>query len=247
MTRIVVNRNKDDLHVEDKLNRLRLRRFLQQRQANLSLSDRDLSHAAGHGKDWASNIWRRDSWRCATMQHIARLLGYELTFNVAIEADVAPPAGATNYEIYQNNPDLSKRDEATRIDLALLGARCREAIGITPYQLGRRLNMDGSKVVTWESGDTPYYMLVTAQRYFRALGGTLIFVLVAEDGTTVTPPATDADNLITAHWQPAVSLEQVNIVESDDRTLVWNSAQPSNVVSFTAQAWKLWLEAARYE
>lgn len=239
MTRIIVNRNRDDIDVSDRINRIRLRRLLQQVQDVKGYSDDQLSTLAGYKEKWLSSLWARKSWRLATVQHVARTLGYRLVFNVAIDlSDVGLTVEDLAVEDLQSlYTDPAKQDEAARIELTALGARIREAVGLTPPQLGKRLNMEGHKISIFESGEKPYYLLVTAQRYFRALGGELQFSLVDDEGNVLRPTADeDSEAIVAKTWKGTGEQVRVNIFAG--HVFLWNSLTPSNVVSFPVPVWR---------
>lgn len=235
MTYTHINRNTDDLHLGDKLVRLRLRDWMRAQQREQGINDRLLAARVGHNSSWSHGILSTTSWRMATVQKMVRALRFGLTFNVdTAGVKLPPPEGALLSDIYANNPDPDKREEAGRIDLCGLGRRYREALGLSPAQLGHRLGQEGKSVIAFETGDKPYYLLVTAQRYFRALGGMLVPVLTTIDGEPMALPE--------GEWVSEL-LDTVAVTETRDRVLVWNTAKPEAVVSFSAMAWTRWMAA----
>lgn len=247
MTRVIVNRNRDDIDVRDRINRIRLRRLLQHVQDMKGYSDEEVSTMAGYGEKWLSSLWARKSWRLASVQHVARTLGYRLGFHVDIELPVGADLTVDDIQsLYVEPADI---DSAARIELSALGARVREALGVTPVELGKRLHMEGNKIVTWESGEKPYYLLVTAQRYFRALGGELQFHLVDNDGNKLHPEADEeSETIINNTWKGTG--EEVRLNAFAGHVFLWNSITPSNVVSFPVHVWQRFVaqlsaEAAR--
>lgn len=230
-----INRNLDDLHIDDRLNRLRLRDWMAAEQERQNIGHRELAARMGHQTGWAYGIITGGGmWRAASIQRIVRALGFALHFNVDTKGvQVAPRTDPSISEICAGL-GVDKREEAARMDLGDLGRRYREACRLTPAMLGRRLNQEGESVRTFESGDKPYYLVVTAQRYFRALGGELKFSIERLDGSGECFEAPDG------RWSRADGSE-VNIVELEDRTLVWNTKSPETVVSFPQEAWKAWM------
>lgn len=229
-----INRNLDDLHVDDYLNRMRLRDWFEEERDRQGIGNKELATRLNHNTGWAYGIITGGGmWRAASMQRMARALGYTLHFNVdTFGVTPALKDQPSLSDLYAGNPDPEKREEAARMDLGNLGQRLREAKKISSAVLGRMLNQEGESVRAFESGDKPYYLIVTAQRFFRALGGELKFALEAADGTTFEAPV--------GRW-PSNNGSEVNIVEMEDRTLVWNTKSPETVVSFPRSAWKEWI------
>jgi transcriptional regulator with XRE-family HTH domain len=239
MTATQINRNVDDLHPEDNLNRLRLRDWMLEEQKRQNLNDKEIAARVGHHSSWTHKVLSTTTWRVATVQKMLRALGYTLTFNLKIDNIVVPPSATVPLtEIYANNPDVEQREEAARRDLCDYGRRYREALGLNHQQLGKRLRCEGATVLTWETGDQPFYLLVTAQRFFRALGGELKLVItkMEDNGTQRIFEAPEG------RW-PSTIDDLINIVQLPDRTLIWNSNKAETVVSFPADAWKAWLKA----
>lgn len=233
-TKKKINRNLDDLHPDDYLNRQRLRDWMEEERDRQGVTNRELSARLGHNAGWAYGIIRGDGmWRVASMQRLVRALGYTLHFNVTASNIIIPPREDLSVSEICAGLDAEKREEAARMDLGDLGRRYREARKISSAVLGRMLNQEGESVRAFESGDKPYYLCVTAQRFFRALGGELKFTIEAADGTLFEAPE--------GRWLSTDGSE-VNIVEMEDRTLVWNTKSPETVVSFPSHAWKEWIK-----
>lgn len=238
MTATQINRNINDLHPEDQLNRLRLRDWMIEEQKRQGVSDKELSARVGHLSSWAHCVMKSSMWRAATLQKMVRALGYRLTFNVKVDGVAVPAAEITLADAYANNPNIDRYEEAVRRDLCDLGRRYREASKVTALDLGRRLNSEAKTVLAFESGDSPFYLLVTAQRFFRALGGELVPVMVKEEesGQQRVFPAPEG------RWPSAIS-GLVNVIELPTQTMIWNTNAPEIVVAFPAAAWKAWLKA----
>lgn len=237
-----IDRNLGDLHLNDRLNRLRLRDWMREEQKRQGVHDKALSERVGHNSSWSLGILRSDTWRAATLQKIVRALGYRLTFNVDIDIVPVPATSPSMMSVYANHANPERREEADRIDLCTLGARLREARGMDATEVGRIVNQTGSQVRSFESGDKPYYMLVTAQRYFRAIGGELKLVLAAQlgsDGGYDVPFEAPE-----GRW-PDTADTTVRVAEGDGRVLMWNAHTPGNVVSFPETAFRMWLEQQR--
>lgn len=232
-----INRNLDDLHPDDRLNRLRLRDWMQEEMRVQGVGNRELAARVRKAAGWSYGITTGLNWRAASLQELVRALGYTLHLEPRVAHVIVPPRTSVALsEVYAGHRDPSQRDEAARRDLGDYARRLREVQNLTSAMLAKRLNSGGDVVRIFEEGDRPYFLLVTAQRHFRALGAELSLVLEGEDGVRFEPPV--------GRWDGAGVCE-VNIIELEDRTLVWNSRQPETVVSFPADVWKLWLEAVR--
>ena len=238
MTATRINRNVSDLHPEDQLIRFRFQDWLVAEQERQNIADKELAAKVGHHSSWAHGVMSSTSWRVATMQRMAYALGYQLAFNVKADNVVIPPAEIKLADAYAGNPKVERHEEAIRRDLCDLGRRYREAMNMTPAMLGHRLRAEGKTVTSFETGDKPYYLLVTAQRFFRALGGELRLVLVKQEpnGQQRVFEAPEG------RW-PSATQDVVNIVQLPQHTMIWNSNAPETVVSFPAAAWKAWLKA----
>lgn len=238
MTGARINRNIGDLDHEDLLNRLRLQDWLAAEQVRQGLSDKALAAKLGHQSSWTHGVTGSSSWRVATLQRIVHALGYRLTFNVKADNVVIPPAKIILADAYVGNPKVERYEEAVRRDLCDLGRRYREALGLAPSVVGHRLNTEGKTVTAFESGEQPYYLLVTAQRFFRALGGELRLVIVKQEDNgqqrVFEAPV--------GRWPSSVH-NIVNVLQLPNQTLIFNSNAPEIVVSFPADAWKAWLKA----
>lgn len=231
-----INRNTEDLHVNDRLNRMRLLDWMVAERDRQGINDRILAGRVGHNSTWAHGILTSDQWRVATLQKMVRALGYRLTFNVAIDVAPALSTTPTMADIYASSPLVERREEADRVDLCTLGGRLREALGWPPHALGNLIGQEGKQVITFESGDKSLYLLVSAQRYFRALGGELRMVIVPETGDPFEAPV--------GRWVP-VEDTAVRVSEVDGRVFVWNAGTAGIVASFSAAEWLMWMETQR--
>lgn len=238
MTAMQITRNMDDLHLADKMNREWLRTWMAAEQKRQALPDKMISERVGHQGSWASGLTSGTMWRASSVQKFIRGVGRELVFKVDIgwEPQPLPEGTVTLSEVYQNHPDMEQREEAARRDLCQLGARLREAAGLTTIELGKKLNIDPSSVRAFESGDKPFYLLVTAQRYFRGLGGELNFVIKDPTGQAISY-VSPGDKAV------AAALKEVNVSTTGGRVMIWNKENPSVAVSFSAEGWKTWLKA----
>lgn len=237
-----INTNQDDLHPDDQAARVWLRDFLVSQRDERRLLNKDIAARVGHSDGWAYTIFATTTWKLETIQLMARAMGYRLGFVTEWEGAQVTPQGIPvraeaweqAYSRYIKSPNPQRRDEAERVDLCDFGRRVREAQGLTANQLGYRLNMAGARVRDWETGERPGYMLVTAQRYFRALGGALLPQLHDPAGIGGPPLC-----FIPPKRKPVTGI--VRIQEFDDRTLVWNTEEPATVVSFPADEWRAWI------
>lgn len=229
-----IDRNTSDLHVNDKLIRLRMHDWLVAERDRQGLGNRELSQRVGHHTSWAHCFLKSTMWRTATLQKIVRGLGYTLTFEVDTfgQLVIPPPNGPQLRDVYASHPDMEQREEAARVDLGDIGRRYRVGLGWTQGKLARLLNQETKTVEAFESGATPQFLLVTAQRFFRALGGELKLVLVPADGDPFEPPS--------EFWD-ATAMAEVQVAEFDGRVLVWNANAPHVTTSFPVDAWRGWL------
>lgn len=181
--------NNEDLHPEDTLIRVALREVMLGIFSASDLPERVISERAGHGSGWARSALTKESWKLATMMALARSLSYTMTFNVVPPRGVTPEpedaAFAATMDMFARKPH--RADEAARLRLRDLGRRIRVASGLSVTDMGRLLNMKAPRVSDWEDGDADDCLLLTAQRYFRGLGGKLVPVLVAPSGDIVFP------------------------------------------------------------
>lgn len=233
---VKINRNVDDLHTDDRLNRLRVRDWMVAERDRQGINDRILAGRVGHNSTWARGVLTTDTWRVATLQKIMRALGYKVTFNVDIDIVPALSTEPTMAEVYASSANVERQEEAMRVDLCTLGARLRTARGWSAGAVGSLIGQDAGQVATFESGDKPFYLLVSAQRYFRALGGELKIVVV--------PPTGDPFEAPVGRWLPSEQTT-VRVVEADGRVFVWNSGTAGMVSSFDAAEWRVWLETQR--
>lgn len=246
MKATAINTNLDDLHPDDRAARVWISNNLLAARVRQGLLNRDVAARVGRTDGWAHKFFATLNWRLETAQTMARALGYRLTFTVVwpdgqLTAHVAARSEAWEaaWSRFTRSPNPERREEAERVDLCDFARRVREAQGLGATALGHRLNMSGFSVKAWESGERPGYLLVTAQRFFRALGGQLVPVLGSDeipDGLIVGP-------MTFASPDPATG-GRVMIVENSDRTLVWNTDEPATVVSFPAATWNAWIQEA---
>lgn len=233
---VKIDRNMTDLHPDDRLNRRRLQDWMREERDRQGLTDKTVSERVGHNSNWCHDVLKSDTWRVSTLQKMMRALGFRLMFNVDIDIVPVPSEAPSMMSVYENHPNPERREEALRIDLGSLAGRLREARGVEPAFLGRALGQNGSQVRTFEAGDKPGFLLLTAQRHFRALGGELKLLLVGEDGVPFEAPE--------GRW-PKGSEMTVRVAEGEGRVLLWNANVPGNVVSFPEAAWRMWLETLR--
>lgn len=238
--RIVFHRNWADLHPDDGETRAELRKWMRNEMTRQGLGELAMSLKAGHRRGWARSVFEATSWRLATVQHFCATLGYELEFHAAWQygegmAD-EPPELLAALEIYR--PGSPGRASLQRQRLADYGRRLREAKGISVPELASRLSMTPTHLRDWEECDRDDYLVLTAQRYFRALGNPLRLILCHESGSRVylgprrppPPPAT-------------VSGPVVQITEEEDSVWVRHRDSPFPAVRFTRDEWHEWLNS----
>lgn len=239
--------NNDDIHLDDHIARIRLKAFFQAEQKRNMEYDRDVAKRVGRGNNWVHSTWRQEQWLLETMQLMARAFNYELTFRPEMAHDVwlrMDKVGMWHLsELYATNPDTSQRDEAARIDLCRIAGKIREAQGIEPVDFAKRIGTDTSKLLDWEDGNRPHYTMTFVQRHFRFLGAPLKFFLSGTlDGAvgSFELPVCKEEGPAAAAW---LMRNEVNVVESNDEVMIFNSMRPQEVVRFPLAAWQGWIRA----
>lgn len=183
MGRTVIHTNHDDLHVADSNHReqlrITLRKLAKAKGGNLVA----FSKAAGHQHGWASHALNRTTWRMASLQEVIRACGLTPHFKINYVGQLPEPSEATlsTRETYEGSPKLAtpaNLDALSRLELIDVGRQLREQLGLEPHEVARRLTMAASKLIEWETSERDYYMMVTVQRYFRALGTPLEVQLI---------------------------------------------------------------------
>lgn len=238
-TRRVVNNTWIDLHPDDLANRVALRDYLYASSVGQGLSEPELSKAAGYQTGWAKGVWSQSSWRLSTVQLLVRTLGYQLDLDVStVGVRLAPqdPAIAGLRSMFRAG--TRDGDEVDRRWLADLGRRLRVGLGVERAELGHALKMSGTRVRDWEEGDGPDYLLLTAQRYFRALGRPLYPLLRLHSGTLVVPIGMRMGG---SQGLSGAGANDVQVEEGPVVTRLWNRAYPSTMVEFPTAVWKQWL------
>lgn len=239
-TRSVYHRTWSDLHPDDGEARLELREWTRQTSQAQGHTERGLSEAAGYQRGWARAIWSASSWRLATMQWLCSSLGYDMEFNAAWQYGEGMAAEPPELRLMldMHEPGTSRWHAAQRMWLADYGRRLREAKGIPVPELALRLSMTPTHLREWEAGDKDDYLLLTAQRYFRALGNPLRLILRDREGLRVylgprnPPPAAAATSA------GAVGIEEVGAL-----VRVYRRDDPDKVVLFTRDEWQQWLNS----
>lgn len=230
MQRSPMSMNLIDLHPDDLAARTWLRDHLLAERDRRGIVNRQIAAAVGHKDGWAYNIFATVSWKLETIQMMCRAMGYELRLELCgmTIAGTREPEWEAAYNRYMASDNPLRREEATRVDLGDMVRRVREASGLSRIDLGKLLNQEAKSVRDFEHGERPGYMLVSLQRYFRAMNMKLRPVLYTDD---------KLDFAARFEW-PGVAdeLERAMVHETGGRILVWNTANPAAVVSFSAAA-----------
>lgn len=249
--RTVFEINMDDLHIDDLIARIRIKSFFKAEQKRRLEYDRDVAKRVERGPNWVHSTWRNEHWQLSTMQLMARAFDYELGFEPMIPHGLwlkIDKAGLWQLsEVYASNPDADQRAEAARMDLCVYAGKIREALGIGATEFAKKLGTDTSKLIDWEKGNRPHYVLTAAQRHFRQLGAPLRFFLtgnVAIDGKKIAfdfPPCKE-ENSAAAGW---LTRNTVHVEEGEDETVIFNALRPTEVVRFPAAVWREWIANGR--
>lgn len=240
MKRSVHNYTWADLHPDDGDARVELRRFLRTAAGRQGYTEATLSIAAGRRPGWAKSVWATSSWRLATIQHLSSVLGYQMGFHAAGRYGEGMELEPIRFQVLRKAYAKGSADAHTvqRMWLADYGRRLREARDVSPHVLAARLSMTPARLLDWEECDKDDYMLLTAQRYFRALGNPLRLMLSHEDGSATH---------IRTPYDPTLATDgsagAVNIREKADGTYVWHRDDPEHVIRFTPGEWRQWLDS----
>lgn len=156
-----------DLHPDDRAARLALRdELIKARQAQ-HLTQADVARRLGVRENTIGALELGESWRMSRIQRLAWAARRRIVFRVADldgafteGIDLFRPADAEKADVW---------DQAALID-DMVSARI--AARVTQIELGRRLGIAGKVVSTIERHKSGL-LLITPQRYLRALGGRL--------------------------------------------------------------------------
>ncbi len=162
-----------DLHPDDTVARDQLAGRLRRIREGRRISQRGLADMLDIDHTNASGLELRRTWKIRTVQRWARVLGYRLDLGIT-GGVVVPDDGDALAAVYAAQQPTTE-DAEDLLDLrALINdvRRIRIASGITLAEMGRRLGC-GPSSVSHREADPDGAMLVSAQRYVRALGGAL--------------------------------------------------------------------------
>lgn len=164
-------RTPPDLHPDDPEIRLSLRDMLVDTRRAHGMSQRDLGLRLGKAATTITLMEANPMWRISTVQHWAAALGQRLV----LHPDCLPP----DEEVYLLRP--ADPESALAFDRRMFVLALRDArrwMGITQRRLGERLGISENGVAEIEKGHD--VLLVTAQRYCRAVGASLLVELEEE-------------------------------------------------------------------
>lgn len=247
MRRTVFDINTEDAHVDDLIQRVRIKSFFRAEQKRRLDYDGDVGARVGRGRNWYGSALRNEQWLMGTIQLMARAFDFEL----GVEPLMSPSEWLKIDKsslwqlsaIYAGNPKFEERDEALRRDLCDLAGKIREAQGIPASVFAKRVNTDASKLVDWEEGNRPHYTMTTVQRHFRILGAPLRFNLknaFSIDGKVVAvefPECREELPLATA-W---LMRNSVTLLEQDQEIIISNGLRPEETVRFPLTVWQKWV------
>lgn len=245
--------NTDDLHVDDLIVRTRIKSFFRNEQKRRLEYDKDVAKRVDRGSNWLHSTWRNEHWLLETIQLVARAFDYTLGVEPMMDhgawLNLDKEGMWRLSDLYANHPSAVQREEALRMDLCNLAGKIREARGIAPVDFAQKLGTDTSKLLDWEEGNRPHYTMTSVQRHFRMLGAPLRFYLTGDlvasvDGADAKlgfefPPCKE-EGPVAAAW---LMRNEVNIVETGDEVMIFNSLRPDEVVRFPAAAWRDWVSA----
>lgn len=158
-----------DLHPDDRAARLELRDMLiQRRQQEYGFTLQQLADQVGTHRATVRAMEAGESWQVATLQRWTRALDWRLTLRPeGLGDDGADPLAALR------PGDPVRADAWDRGVLAEVLIDARTALGVTQAALAVRLGITSQAVSFLERAAGEGLMLATAQRYCRALTGSL--------------------------------------------------------------------------
>lgn len=236
----------EDLSVDDLVLRHRMAAFFRAEFDRRKEREEDVSRRVGRGQNWFFSTLKNDQWRVSTVQRVARAFGHELLFEVVFPARIKDRFPVESLwpesRAFAHHSDPHFRDDIRISDLLRLGARVREALGLSTAQLAQRLSVAGSKLTAWERADQTQVLLPLVQRYFRAMDAPLVIGLdvPAIDGEDDEPifmpfPVTRTERPVAAAW-----LKRNELIVEDDGSgdiLLWNALRPNERVRVPRSVW----------
>lgn len=188
--------NMADIDVADAAIRLGLGAAMERLRAESGMTGSALSIACGHRNNWFNGLYRTSNWRLGTLQKVFRILGYRLRWVVRgavipVPLDEADAA----YGDLVMSMGIDFLEEAERIELQDALRRYREGAGVSRSEFAARVMTAPSNMKSWEEGEEPQFLVLTAQRFFRALGCELRFLLEDSSGVVREIPAVHIDTV----------------------------------------------------
>lgn len=167
-----MTRTPTDLHPDDLAARDRLAVQLRALRVDAGLTQKQLGERLGVTKDNVSMAELAREWRVASVQQRARALGYRLT--LTIEGLTVPDDGDLLAAVYaaQRPTDPAAADRLLLRTVVNDLARIRRHRMAAEF-MGRLMRRSESSVFLFER-QPDGVLLVTAQRFTRALGGVLV-------------------------------------------------------------------------
>ncbi|MCZ7434790.1 helix-turn-helix transcriptional regulator [Micromonospora sp. WMMC241] len=173
----------DDLHPDDHTARINLRNMLVERRVDLGYSQAALAQHIGASQGWVANIETGTNWHIAVLQRLAR----GINARIVLYPDGVPGGPYDNPAAGLFRPtDPTDADRWDQQNLLADLATAREATGLTRRQVGERLGCSGSAVGNYERTRTGL-VLISPQRYCRAIGGRLAVELEHLDAAVAVP------------------------------------------------------------
>lgn len=163
-----------DLHPDDLASRIALRDLLIERRHEVGLSQSRLARRIGLSQSAVGKAETGTNWHLLVLQRIAR----SIDARIVLYPDNLPGVG----KVHDDTTAVFRPTDPQRADLwdqANLLANlvaARQALGLTQAQMGERLGSSESAVGNYERTKTGL-MLISPQRYCRALGGELAMEL----------------------------------------------------------------------
>lgn len=190
--------NMADMDVADSAIRLGLGEAMERLRAEGGITRAALSIACGHRNNWFNGLYRTSNWRLGTLQKVFRILGYRLRW-VVRGAVVPVPADEPDaaFQDLMMAMGIDFLEEAERVELQDLLRRYREGAGVSRSEFSARVMTAPSNLKSWEEGEEPQFLVLTAQRFFRALGCELRFLLEDSGGVVREIPAVHVDSVPT--------------------------------------------------
>lgn len=170
-----------DLHPDDLTARLNLRDMLIEQRVEQGLSQAALARHIGLSQSAIAKAETGTNWHIAVLQRIAR----GLNVRILLYPDDIPggPYNDPTADLFRPT-DPHRADQWDQTNLLANLVAARQACGLTQRQVGEILGSSESAVGNYERTKTGL-MLISPQRYCRAIGGTLALELEHLDAMAV--------------------------------------------------------------